>query len=314
MRLIHVRQTFYRLPSKTSVGLWPAIIIAIMIAISLGQKSHADTFQGIAVEVRGSGPAMMFIPGLNSGSATFTETCDAFAAAHSCHLLHLPGFAGLPPTPAAQEQFLVTMRDAIRAYIEAEQLQKPILVGHSLGGLLSLMLALDDPQLAQALIIVDTVPFYPAINNPAMTSEQIRPQAEQMRARMRSLPAEEYERNAVMNLTGMSNKPQRLPLLTEWSKTSDRLTTTQAMYEMMTTDVRTGLDKITTPTLVLGAWAAYKAYGADKESTRMTFATQYARLKDVDISMSGDGFHFLTWDDPEWVNQEIARFMSTHLQ
>lgn len=83
---------------------------------------------------------------------------------------------------------------------------------------------------------------------------------------------------------------------------------------MMTTDLRADLRKITTPTLVLGAWAAYTAYGADQETTRMTLVTQYEQLKDVEIRMSGDGFHFLTWDDPEWVNQEIARFISSHSQ
>lgn len=134
MRL-HVRHLFYWLTHTRPADFCLAIIIAIIAVASLGQKSHADTFQGMAVEVRGTGEAMIFIPGLNSGSATFTETCDAFAETHSCHLLHLPGFAGLPPTKAAQEQFLVTMRDAIKAYIKSANLEQPILVGHSLGGL-----------------------------------------------------------------------------------------------------------------------------------------------------------------------------------
>jgi pimeloyl-ACP methyl ester carboxylesterase len=295
---------------KSRRGFWTVIIIAIVVALSVSQKSDAKTFQDMAVDVKGEGPAILFIPGLNSASETFTETCEAFVKTYSCHLLHLPGFAGLPPTPATQQQFLVTMRDTIRAYIDNAQLKHPILIGHSLGGVLSLMLAIDDPELARALIIVDALPFYPAIHNPALTSDLVLAQAEQMRAMMRALPPEQYHQNAAMNLTGMSNNSERLPLLTEWSNTSDPLTTTQAMYDMMTTDLRPDLHKITTPTLVLGAWAAYKNYGSTQESTRMIYASQYAQLKNVDIRMATDAFHFITWDEPQWANQEIAQFLN----
>ncbi len=305
-------QQFFNARCQGRAGFWPAIIIAIITAICAGQRSHAATVHGIAAEVRGTGPAIIFIPGLNSGSATFTETCDALEQTYSCHLLHLPGFAGLAPTPAAQEEFLISMRDAISAYIDTAQLKNPILVGHSLGGVLSLMLAIENPELAQALIIVDALPFYPAIHNPALTRDLVLAQAEQMRAMMRALPAEQYHQNAAMNLMGMSNNSERLPLLTEWSNTSDPLTTTQAMYDMMTTDLRTDLHKITTPTLVLGAWAAYKNYGSTQESTRMIYASQYAQLKNVDIRMATDAFHFITWDEPQWVHQEVTQFLTAN--
>jgi|SRR5690554_64461 len=321
MRLIHIKQFIRQVFCKTKLGLWFIIAIGIAVAVSVGQASRADTLrdneiagmeriEGIAVEVKGTGPAIIFIPGLNSASATFTETCAAFVQTHSCHLLHLPGFADLPPTQAAQTNFLLTIRDAIHTYIETAQLEKPVLVGHSLGGVLSLTIALEYPDLARQLVIIDALPFYPALQNPALTANAARPQAEQIRSYMQNLPEEEYRRNAAMHLVGMSNEPARMPLLTEWSKTSDRITTAQAMYDMMTTDLRSELNKIKTPTLVLGSWAAYKVQGATQDSTKAIFASQYAQLNDVKIRMSSSGFHFLTWDDPQWVNQEITRFIT----
>lgn len=322
MRLIHIKQFIRQLFCRAKLGLWFTIVIGIAVAVSVGQASRADTLRdnkmagmervdGIAIEVKGTGPAIIFIPGFNSASATFNETCAAFVQTHSCHLLHLPGFAGLPPIRAAQTNFLRTMRDAIHTYIETAQIEKPLLVGHSLGGVLSLMIALEHPDLARQLVIIDALPFYPAIQNPALTVEAARPQAEQIRSYMQNLLDEEYRRNAAMHLVGMSNNPARLPLLTQWSKTSDRITTAQAMYDMMTTDLRSELNKIKTPTLVLGSWAAYKVQGATQESTKAIFANQYAQLHDVKIHMSRSGFHFLTWDDPQWVNQEIARIITT---
>lgn len=314
MLLIRIKKNLHHFFCKTKVGFWIAVAVGIATAISVGNNSHADSFENIVVEVKGAGPAIIFIPGLNSSSATFTETCDAFKHAYTCHLLHLPGFAGQLPNPVAQTRFLTTMRDSIHSYIRTQKLKKPILVGHSLGGVLSLMLALEDPELASHLIIIDALPFYPAIHNPALTPETTQPQAQQMRDQIMSVSDEQYQSNAAMQLVSMSNDPARMPLLTEWSKTSDRATTSQAMYDMMTTDLRGELNKIKTPTLVLGAWAAYKGYGATRESTQAIFTGQYAALEGVDIRMSDNGFHFLTWDDHQWVVDQIKDFISANTQ
>lgn len=291
---------------KSNLGLWFAVIVGILTALSVSQNASAESVKGIAITVEGSGPDMIFIPGLNSASGTFTSTCDAFKQHYRCHMLHLPGFAGQAPTAEAQAAFLTTMRDGILQYVQQQQLHKPILLGHSLGGVLSLMLAIENPELAKQLVIVDSLPYYPAIQNPTLTVEIMRPQAELMRTQMNNQSDTDFYQNAQASLGGMSNNTDNTARLLEWSKTSDRITTTQAMYDMMTLDLRTQVSKIKTPTLVLGAWAAYKNFGATKESTTALYASQYAQLKEVDIRLSEAGFHFLTWDDPEWVNQQIA--------
>lgn len=289
--------------SKT--GLWFAVLIGILTALSVSQASNANTINGIAITVEGTGPDIIFIPGLNSASSTFTSTCNAFKQSYRCHLLHLPGFAGQAPTAAAQSEFLVTMRNSILQYIQQQRLSKPILVGHSLGGTLSLMLAIENPELARQLVIIDALPYYAAIQNPAVTVAIMRPQAELMRTQMNTQSDADYYQNAQTSLASMSNNPDNIMRLLDWSKTSDRKSTSQAIYDMMTIDLRSKIRKIKTPTLVLGAWAAYKNFGATKESTAALYALQYAQLKQADIRLSDAGFHFLTWDDPEWVNQQI---------
>jgi pimeloyl-ACP methyl ester carboxylesterase len=81
------------------------------------------------------------------------------------------------------------------------------------------------------------------------------------------------------------------------------------MADMLTTDLRASIAAIDVPVLVLGSWAAYKPYGATLESTKATFAAQYAQLRNVEIEMSAAGFHFLTFDDGEWVNREIRQLI-----
>jgi len=33
-------------------------------------------------------------------------------------------------------------------------------------------------------------------------------------------------------------------------------------------------------------------------------------VKNIDIRLSDTGFHFITWDDGDWVNQQINEFLS----
>lgn len=291
-------------------GGYIAIIIAVLVALFAANKSHAENFEGLDVKVEGKGAAVIFIPGLNSATSVFTETCAALKAKHQCHLLQLPGFAGNPARAVSDKDFLLDMRDRIVHYAHTKKLKKVTLIGHSLGGTLSLMIAQHSPDLVNKVVIVDALPFYSAIQNPAATSASIKPQAEQMRTMMLNQPHEDYLKFGAQNLMGMSNNPERIPLLTEWLKTSDSATTANAMYSMMVTDLRNPIANIKAPTLVLGAWAAYKAYGATKESTKAIFTAQYAELKQVDIRMSETGYHFLMWDDAAWVNQQINEFLN----
>lgn len=291
-------------------GGYIAIIIGVLVAFYVANKSHAESFEGLDIKTQGKGAAVILIPGLNSSSSVFNETCAAIKSNNQCYLVQLPGFAGLAPAATTDEDFLISMRDKIEHYLHVKKLKNLTLIGHSLGGTLSLMIAQHSPDLITKIVIIDALPFYSAIQNPAASAELMKPQAEQMRTMMLNQSNEDYLKYGAQNLASMSNDPARMPLLTEWLKTSDKATTANAIYSMMVTDLRKSIADIKAPTLVLGAWAAYKAYGATKESTKAIFTTQYAELKNVDIRMSEAGYHFLMWDDAIWVNKQIKDYLS----
>ncbi|HEX2586114.1 MAG TPA: alpha/beta hydrolase [Steroidobacteraceae bacterium] len=301
-----------KLPSKSTfcnpVFRWFAIGIAIGMAMSASSKSRAETFEGLDVKVTGKGSPMVFIPGLNSASEVFTETCDAVKKEHTCHLLQLPGFAGQPSLESANSDFLNTMRDSVIHYIDSKKLKHVALVGHSLGGTLSLMIAIKAPQLVDKLVIIDALPFYAAVQNPATTADAMRPVAASIRNAMKEQAQDAYRQSAVNNLQGMTNNPARMPTLIKWLDGSDRNTTAQAMYDMMTTDLRQPIAAIQQPILVLGAWAAYKQYGSTKESTKAVYAAQYAQAKNVTVEMADTSYHFISWDEPQWLVEQIRTF------
>jgi pimeloyl-ACP methyl ester carboxylesterase len=292
--------------------LYRTAVLSIAAASIFGVADAAPKRHGdLTVDVVGSGRPVLMIPGLNSGADTWRETCAALREVQ-CHLVQLPGFAGAPP--ARHAEFLPAMRAQLVEYVRIRKLDRPAIVGHSLGGMLALQVALAAPEAVGPLVIVDSLPFFPGAMNPAATPETVRPMAEGMRTQMLAADEAAYLKGAEAAVRGMTRDPARTETLRAWGRASDRATTAQAMYELMTTDLRPQLAQIRTPTLVLGAWAAYAPMGSTKDSTAGIFRTQYAKLDGVRLEMSEGGYHFLMWDDPTWVQANIRDFLAAHPQ
>lgn len=287
--------------------------ISLMVIRLVSLQALAAEFEGLQVEVVGTGKPVLMIPGLNSAGSVWTETCAALQPQVQCHIVQLPGFAGLAPVSA--DPWLPEMRDRLLRY--SADLKSPSIIGHSLGGVLGLQLVLAEPARFERLVVVDSLPFFPAIQNPAATVEGVRPMADGMRAGMlasaQSNP-EGYRLQAHAALGNMSNQPERTATLVQWSDSSDPATTAAAMHDLMTTDLRADVARIQTPTLVLGAWAGYAAFGATRESVEQTFRGQYAKHPQLTLALSEAGYHFLMWDDPNLVQTQIRQFLALETQ
>lgn len=286
---------------------WIATVLSLATAAAGHAHAATQRFQGMDVEVVGTGRPVLMIPGLNSGADTWRDTCAALQPQAQCHIVQLPGFAGTPRVDAPA--FLAPMRDRLLAYVADRKLARPDVVGHSLGGVLALQMAIARPDAIGKLVIVDSLPFMGAVRDASMTAEAMRPMATQMAAGMRAADPASYRKQAEAALASMTHDAGRTEQLKAWGAASDRESTTQAMYDLMTTDLRADLAQVKAPTLVLGAWSAYKPYGATLESTRGIFQAQYAALPGVRIEMSNDGYHFLMWDDPQWVATQVRGFL-----
>ena len=301
----------------TGILKTPRVLIISLLLASQGlaqasMSGETMRYQDLQITRSGLGRDFIFIPGLNSSAEVFSEVCAEINLEIRCHLLQLPGFAGLPPVENIQDGFMQPMRDQIISYIDAHNLEQSIIVGHSLGGVLALMLTEQSPQSVSALALVDSLPFLPAAQNPAASAATMEPIANQMRTAINTQTREQFEAAVPLQLVGMSTDSQRMPTLIEWSRTSDPATMAQAMYELYTTDLRDRIETISTPTLVLGSWAAYEQFGATAENTLKRYQAQYQKMPNLSVSLSESGYHFLMWDDKEWLLQEIHSFIQAY--
>jgi pimeloyl-ACP methyl ester carboxylesterase len=291
---------------RTWAGLFGAAV-AIATALYVGRSEAAPAdFRDLRVEVVGQGRPVLMVPGLNSAASTWTETCAALQPGVQCHIVQLPGFAGAPAV--ATDHFMHGMRDRLLAYLDERRLERPVVMGHSLGGALALQMAAEKPGRIERLVIVDTLPFIGGLRG--MTPEAARGMAAGMRQQMLSSTPEQWEAGARRGAMGMSRTPANAERVVAWSLASDRATSAQAMSELWGDDLRPLLPKITAPTLVLGAWAAYEPMGATLDSTKKIFETQYAGLNGAQVRMSQRGYHFLMWDDPQWLVDEVKAFLA----
>lgn len=277
------------------------LTVSALLLMFVGTSLMA-TNPAFDVKIYGTGNPVIFIPGLACSGEIWTSTVERYSSKFECHVLTLAGFAGVPTTDG---DFIETVRREIAGYIHSHKLNKPIIVGHSIGGLIALAVASHDPNLVGKLIIVDAFPFLPAAQMPTATVETIKPQAEMLRSMISKQTAEQYRQSQPAVLMTMMSDSTSMHKILEWGLASDREAVGRAMYGALTTDLREAVSTITSPTVVLGTWIAYKPFGATRESTRHAFEVQYANMPHCEIRMAEHARHFIMVDDPAWFFQQL---------
>lgn len=264
--------------------------------------SAVDVFaeaEPISVEVRGTGPAIVLIPGLGCSGAVWKTTVDDLAVDHTCHVVTLAGFGGVPPVKGP---LLDTAEDAIKTYIKNHHLEKPVIIGHSLGGLLTLRLAAHLQPAPAAGIVVDSLPFYAGMQ-PGATPETARQFAEMMRTQMEQQPRGAFLRTSKQSAALLVSAEADRDLVVEWMSKSDQSTVARAMAEVIAFDGRPLVSEVTCPVLVVEAGVTP---GAVPEEV---YEGQYAALRGVKRIRFSDARHFVMLDQPKRFLQEIHTFL-----
>lgn len=287
-------------------------IVTMSALMMITHHAHASTNPQLKVRVIGKGQPMIMIPGLTCDGAVWDTTIEALGDKYEYHVFTLPGFAGQAPLQDLEAGFFAQIKAMLYDYIEENNIENPIIMGHSLGGFLALQIGIEKPELAQKLVVVDALPFMTAIQMPTATEESAKPFAQNMKAQMKAAANQTDEQKRAYQQTSLQSlirNKDYINLATDWGVSSDMNTVAQAMYEMYTTDIRGKLSTIKTPTLVLGAWAAYEAYGSTKESVMNMYRAQYAKHEHLDLDISDTGYHFIMWDDPEFFHNWLNKFL-----
>ena len=261
----------------------------------------------LSVEVVGAGPDVILIPGFASSREVWRAEAERLKGAHRGHLVQLSGFAG-EPWGHGDGPFLEPMLAELARYVREAGLERPAVVGHSMGGLTGLMLAQRHPELVGRVMSVDSLPFFSALYGPTATAETARPFAEQAAAAIRAMDDAVFRSGQVRTAITMSRDEATRAAMVEWSAASDRQAMAAAMREVMTTDLRPGLATMSTP-----VWAIYASDadgGAPAGMADSLWAREYAGLAGARLIRVDDSRHFIMADQPARFAELVDQFLA----
>jgi pimeloyl-ACP methyl ester carboxylesterase len=101
--------------------------------------------------VGGDGSPLLLVHGLGGAAANWVELAPLLARRRRVLVPDLPGHAGSAPLPAAPT--LSPFADCVAELAEREAMLPAPVVGHSMGGLVALRLALRRPEAVSALVL-----------------------------------------------------------------------------------------------------------------------------------------------------------------
>lgn len=292
-----------------------------------GHGAHADTghahghqhadFQSDRIHVRVDGDAggrdIILIPGLSSSPEVWQGTVDHLGAGWRVHRIHVQGFAGAPAEGNAQgatpSAVAAPVAEEIARYIREKGLTKPVVVGHSMGGTIGMMLAARHPDAVGKLMVVDMVPFMGAMfAAPGASAESVTPVADQIWAAQANSQREAYVAQATTSINGMINTESRRAEALEDMRESDQKVSAAAFRELITTDLRPELSKITAPTEVL--YVKFNDPRMTRQITDSIYRMSFANLKDAQLKRIDDSAHFIMFDQPQAFYADLDAFLA----
>jgi pimeloyl-ACP methyl ester carboxylesterase len=268
----------------------------------------AFTSERLSVETIGSGPDVLLIPGLSSSPDVWRDTVAAVPG-YRYHLVQVAGFAGKPAGANASGPVVEPVAEEIARYIREAGLKKPAIVGHSLGGSWAMMVAARHPELASKVMVVDMMPFLGAMfAGPTATAQSVRPIAEQMRSGIAASTGEARRKSVEQTIAGMVRTEALRPQIVGHSLASDPAASSQAMYDLITSDLRPDVAKIKVPLTVLFVRPA----GAPVTDAQMEqyYAMSYSGAPQAVLKRIPDSYHFIMLDAPEAFRRELKAFLA----
>jgi len=256
-------------------------------------------------EILGRGPDVVFIPGLASSRETWKATADRLKDHYRVHLIQIAGFAGEPARANGNGGVVIPTAEAIDAYLIARHLTPATVVGHSLGGTMSLYLAEKHPADLKKVMLVDALPFYAVLMaGPQATAESMQPIAGGIRSGKSQMS--DQQRQAM--LASMATAQTDQDRIAAWGKASDNSAVSNAIADDLTLDLGPDLAKVTTPlTLLVPDYVSLRRPAGSMETMyRGLYASAAAHMTFVPITNSR---HFVMFDQPAQFDAALDTFL-----
>jgi len=240
----------------------PLLLILLVFFVTAPAQAQAQApFRSdrILVETRGHGPDVVLIPGLASTATIWRHTADRLDDRNRVHLVTVRGFGSTDPGANANGALSGPVANEIRRYIAQAGLERPALIGHSLGGQIALRVAAAEGRRVGRVMVVDAAPFFPSLISERARSQDVEPIAQIAYSALLLLGDDALkDRGAALSAIGgadLGGASDALFGTLGWQG-GDRRVLAQGLYEVMTVDLRGRLRDVAAPVTVVYGWSA----------------------------------------------------------
>lgn len=258
------------------------------------------------------GQPLILIPGLGSGAWVWQDTVTHFEKDHVIYTVTLAGFDGAQ-TPTETNYFDAADVSLLKL-IETQHIQKPVLVGHSLGGTLSIRFAEEHSDLLSGVVAVDGLPVFPGTE--AMSKAQRQQTATGMQAQIAAFTPKQFAEQQLQYMLhiGVLN-PALAKKLALLQGRSSPLAVAKYTAEDLTSDLRPGLKNVSVPLLEI---SPYYAADFDQGPAKMTEAQKTAYYQSLltgaphaEVVSISPSRHFVMFDQPAKFRKTLADFLAS---
>jgi 3-oxoadipate enol-lactonase len=102
-------------------------------------------------------PPLMFLHGIGGAARAWRGQLDAFSDHYRTIAWDMPGYGDSAPLPSIS---IAALADALQDFLRQVGATKPILVGHSIGGMIVQQLLAKNPDIAGAIVLAQTSPAF----------------------------------------------------------------------------------------------------------------------------------------------------------
>lgn len=269
-----------------------------------------DDIQVAYVE-EGQGPeTLLFIHGLGSYLPAWKKNIEGLRGKYRCIAIDLPGYGKSSKGPYSGS--MTFFADVVAEFIRAKGLQNVTLVGHSMGGQISMVTALHHPEAVAKLVLASPAGFETFTEGEKQWLRDV-----VTLEATRLTPAEQIRTNYAYNFYQFPDDAEFMVtdrLAMRFAKADFEAycyIIQQSVRGMVDQPVYEYLPQIQQPTLVL--------YGEQDNLipnrflhggfTRTVAEKGASRLPNATLQMVNHAGHFVQWDQPEAVNAAIEAFL-----
>ncbi len=281
-----------------------------MVGIASNASGELDGFEERFAEARGcrlrylvagSGDPVILVHGLGGAAANWLALAPLLLPGRRLIVPELPGHGGSEPLPAAPS--LNAYADRLALLVD----EPAAVVGHSLGGAISLRLAIRHPERVRALVLAGSAGISSGSRRArySLTITGLLKPGKRIAPHRRRIGRSALLKTIVFGRWGAADPPALSAELAEayLAGPARHTDTVSAARALMRDDPRVDLERIRCPTLLL--------WGARDHQLPIGDAFEYARRLRAPLRTIADCGHLLIAERPDACADAIQAFLSS---